>query len=82
MDADRFSLIQDYQMTFGTPHGQRVLAHLERVVCKVNDLTFVCDPYHNAMKQGKRFVFLEIKQKLDVDLSKPEQVDAISKELP
>ena len=72
------SLVQDYKMTFGTPEGLRVLADLEKNVCRVNDTTFVTEPYENAMRQGQRFVYLLIKRKIDTDLTEQKPVDAIS----
>ena len=83
MNDEKFAaLVQDYKMTFGTPEGKRVLADLEKNVCRVNDTTFVIEPYENAMRQGQRFVYLLIKRKIDTDLSKQEVIDAISQEKP
>jgi hypothetical protein len=54
---------QDYQATFGTPAGQRVMAHLmDNVYCTIYEGS---DPTAAAIHQGRRSVVHEILEVLD-----------------
>jgi len=58
------SLAQDYQMTFSTPQGQRVLQHLmDYVYCTVYKGK---DPIEMAIQNGRRSLVQEILENLDV----------------
>lgn len=58
------SLAQDYQVTFSTEHGRRVLTHLlDAVYCQVYE---GCDPIEAAMHNGRRSLVQEILENIDV----------------
>ena len=55
-------LVMDYQGTFGTPEGKRVLKDLE-TQCYANALTFVPgSPDGTAFNEGKRYAILHIQR--------------------
>lgn len=57
------TLAQDYQVTFSTPHGQRVLQHLmDQVYCMVYEGT---DSLAMAMHNGRRSLVQEILENID-----------------
>ena len=85
VDADRFSSIQDIQMTFGTPHGERVLARLKKLAgydaAKVpigNDGHL--DVHELVRNEGQRSVVVHIVRQMNIDLSKDQPTETISKE--
>lgn len=54
---------EDYSATFGSPSGQRVMAHLmDNVYCTVYEGT---DPIAAAIHQGRRSVVHEILETMD-----------------
>lgn len=55
----------DYQHTFNTPSGERVLLDLSRF-CRANETTFNADPRVHAVLEGRREVFLRIAQHLNL----------------
>lgn len=60
---DELPVAADYQMTFGTASGQRVLAHLmDNVYCTIYESS---DPITMAVHQGRRSVIHEILEILD-----------------
>lgn len=50
---DRLALKQDYQETFGTPHGKRVLAHILRTA-GVTHPRFTTDNEQTRINEGER----------------------------
>jgi len=57
-------LAQDYQATFSTPSGSRVLTHLlDQVYCQIYEGT---DPIAAAAHNGRRSIVHEILVNLDV----------------
>lgn len=50
-----------YQLTFGTPHGRRVLTDLA-AYCHARKPTFEADARAHAFKEGQRDVFLRIQE--------------------
>ena len=61
MDADKQlkQLEGDYQTTFSTKEGERVLADLESAY--YNRISFSKDPYETAFNEGNRAVIVRIK---------------------
>ena len=58
------SLIQDYQVTFSTPSGHRVLQHLmDHAYCAVYEGK---DPIEMAIHNGRRSIVQEILENLDL----------------
>lgn len=58
------SLAQDYQVTFSTEHGRRVLQHfLDAVYCSVYEGT---DPIAAALHAGRRSLVHEVLQNIDL----------------
>lgn len=58
--------IQDYKLTFGSPHGKRVLYDLINA-CNVLNTSFVAnDPYASIYKEGRRAVVCGIMTKLSI----------------
>lgn len=55
---------QDYQHTFLSPAGQRVLVDLARF-CRANDSCFDADPRLHAVAEGQRRVWLRIQKYLN-----------------
>ena len=70
MIADEIKqLVMDYQGTFGTPEGKRVLEDLEKQ-CYANALTFVPgSPDGTAFNEGKRYVILHIQRLVAANLN-------------
>jgi len=56
-------MAQDYQVTFSTPHGRRVLTHLlDQVYCQIYEGT---DPIAAAVHNGRRSLVQEILENID-----------------
>ncbi len=78
-------LVMDYKRTFETLEGKRVLANLRKI--SRFDLSVIptgndghTDIYEVMRNEGQRSVVLHILKKIETDLSKPKQTEAISKE--
>ena len=57
-------LAQDYQLTFSTPSGSRVLTHLlDQVYCQIYEGS---DPLAMAMHNGRRSLVHEILENIDL----------------
>lgn len=56
---------RDYQLTFGSPIGQRVLTDLA-VFCRATETCFDPDPRLHAVAEGRREVFLRIARHLNL----------------
>ena len=59
--------VADYQKTFNTPHGKRVLRHLMKVHGFMNAV-FVPDALAMSYNEGARNVVVQILQKIRMDL--------------
>lgn len=57
----------NYRLALGGPPGQVVLADLARF-CRADQTTFHPDPRVHALMEGRREVWLRIKEHLDLDL--------------
>lgn len=72
--ATEWGHIQDVQMTFGTPHGQRVLARLEQDFASRSSFDPM-NPRVTDFREGERHVVLVIKARqamtLDTILNRP-----------
>jgi hypothetical protein len=69
----RKQLIMDFQSTFATESGKRVLENLSKE-CYENAVTFVrSDSYGSAFNEGKRYVMLHIRRILSLDPYKEKQ---------
>lgn len=55
----------DYELTFGTPHGKRVLADIARFGHALK--TTMVEGQASAELEGRRQVFLRIREHLDLD---------------
>jgi hypothetical protein len=70
-EAERqaFELIQErkraYQLVFTGPSGQMVLENLA-VFCRANESCFHADPRIHAVLEGRREVYLRIREHLDL----------------
>lgn len=64
--------IVDYQSTFDTPHGKRVLRHLMKVHGFMQTSYVEKDAYAMAFNEGARNVVIHILKKLRVDVRKLE----------
>ena len=67
-EEQKKQLIRDYQFTFGSPDGLRVLEDLslqchEDTLCHVNG-----NPDGSAFEEGKRYVILHIRRLLGMEL--------------
>lgn len=56
----------DYRLTFGAPTAESVLADLARF-CRANESTFHPDPRIHAVLEGRREVWLRLRDHLDLD---------------
>lgn len=56
---------RDYQVVFGSPVGQRVLADLAKF-CRAHVSTFHADARVHAVAEGRREVWLRIQQHLQL----------------
>lgn len=67
--ADRIlAVMADYQRTFATPHGKRVLRRMMKE-CGMMEPSYVAlDPQGTAFNEGKRAAVLEICNRLKMDL--------------
>lgn len=73
------TLTQDYQATFSTPHGQRVLQHLiDQVYCTVYEGK---DSVEMAMHNGRRAVIQEILENIDV-AEQPQKYEVRQERMP
>jgi len=64
----RIARIADYQSTFSTPHGKRVLYQMMKSAGFM-DTNFVSgDSHYTAFKEGQRSVVTSILQSLKVDV--------------
>lgn len=70
-------LVIDYQQTFGTPHGKRVLYHLMGFCRMLSPSYAKGDPHATSFHEGQRNVALSILDKLGTD---PARLQAIQKE--
>lgn len=75
MDKER-QLIKDFKETFGTPHGQRVLAKLRTL--STYDYSRMpidrnIDPYRVVADEAQRSVVCYIINKVEADLDKEEE---------
>ena len=63
--------VRDYAQTFGesNEHAQDVLRDLEKF-CRANDTTFHLDPRKHALLEGRREVYLRIRDHLDLPIDK------------
>jgi len=67
-EEQKKQLIRDYQFTFGSPDGQRVLADLSLQTYE-NMMTYVDDnPHGTAFNEGRRAVILHIRRLLAMAL--------------
>lgn len=66
--------VADYQRTFSTEHGKRVLRQMMRE-CGMDEPSFVeGDPYGTAFNEGKRAAVLDIINKLKMDITALEKI--------
>lgn len=56
---------RDYQLTFTSPAGQRVMADLA-AFCRANETCFHADPRLHAVAEGRREVWLRIQRHLNL----------------
>lgn len=59
---------RDYELTFHSPAGQRVLADFAKF-CRANESCFDEDPRVHAALEGRREVWLRIQQHLNLSAS-------------
>ena len=65
---DEKKIIRDYQLTFSTPHGAKVLADLSERCFELTS-TFDCDnQYATAYNEGRRSILLGIKRRMAIEL--------------
>lgn len=63
----RINLAESYQSVFGTPDGQRVLAHIMRVA-HCHESNFVQgDPHGTSFREGQRHLALSIARMVNRD---------------
>ena len=66
--------VQDYQKTFSTVHGKKVLQDL-MMRSGMRSCNFVpSDPYSTAFNEGNRQIVLYVLQKLNIDIKKLEEM--------
>jgi len=63
----------DYQSTFGSPHGQRVLRHLMRMHGIMQTSYVEKDIYATIFNEGSRNVVVQILKKMQIDIRKLEE---------
>ena len=78
MDAKVKQLILDYQITFDTEHGRRVLDDLQKWSGYDDRIIPTGVPELTAFDLGRRDMFLHIKDKVDTNLDKEVQQTAES----
>ena len=66
---DRLQLARDYKETFGTPHGQRVLAHILRI-SGATSMRFTSDPDQLRWNEAQRHFVLSIFKQVHSSLDK------------
>lgn len=79
IDEIRKQLILDYQQTFGTDAGKRVLDDLQtrfNFRCSFASIVQCGLPEHTALELGKREAFLYILDKIEADPSQELQESA------
>jgi len=54
------AILKDYQITFGTEHGKRVLMHMMKVHNVLGTCFVKGDPCESALREGERNVVLRI----------------------
>ena len=59
VDLENEALVRAYHVTFGSPDGQIVVAHLASF-CRAAETCFHPDPRIHAAMEGRREVWLEI----------------------
>ena len=70
-EDEKFQSVIDYQQTFGSPEGKRVLDHLKKLAHY--NMAFVpryggqVDPYEMCREEGKRAVIVHIETQLNKD---------------
>ena len=62
-------LQRDYNFTFSTPEGKRVLKHLFGLCFVLSDTFVPGKPDQSAYNQGRRAVFMEIERLCNMDIS-------------
>ena len=77
--------VMDYKYVFTSPEGQRVLEDLKRAMSFNSALIPMgvdnhIDVYEVMRNEGKRAVIIYIERKLNIDLKKPEQREAVNSE--
>ena len=78
MTPEQEQLIKDFKGTFGTQEGERVLKALSKF-CLEHQQTYVEESDRkSAFNEGARSVILYIRSKVEADLGKEQQTDAIS----
>lgn len=79
MTEEQRQLAMDFQMTFDTPHGKRVLGAMKKWSGYEDRIIPVQGfPEFLPFELGKREFYLYIKDKMDADISEPEhQVEAV-----
>lgn len=72
--GQQIAVISDYQRTFNTEHGAKVLRHLMRICGLMSPSMDMKDPspYITAFNEGRRAVVIEIMEKLRLDLKRVE----------
>jgi hypothetical protein len=67
--------LADYQRTFSSTHGKRVLRSLMKTCGMMQPSIDMreCNPYATAFNEGKRAAVIEILQKIRVDIGKLEK---------
>jgi len=79
--AAELQTLQDYQDTFGSPHGKRCLENLKNR-CHYDEIINCDDPIILAIVTGERNAVLHIIQALRIDPSKTRQIKAEDNQQP
>ena len=73
MKSDRLlATVADYQATFGSPQGKRVLRHLIKSHGFLHSSFVEKDPYSMAFNEGGRNAIIQIINKLKLDIKRIE----------
>lgn len=78
MDDEQKQLVLDYQITFDSEHGKRVLDDLQKWSGYNDRIIPAGVPDMTAFDLGRRDMFLHIKDKIDAELDKEVQETAES----
>lgn len=70
-------LIRDFQGTFGTPEGKRVLDELSKECFEGRNTFVLNNPDGTAFNEGKRYVILYIRDMLTKDPNVVRQTETI-----